>query len=132
MAGAAQRDRAAPDARGNPSGCVHTPGGRPVRRCRKWFPPHGMPLLRCSRKTIFQSFTRTAVRLPIVVPIEKLLARRFLHLTSGFMAWYAHESSRNCTPLKTCVISGELQEVRKAGAAPLCGELGETLLRTCR
>src|SRR5215204_5527858 len=27
--------------------------------------------------------------------------------------------------MKTCVISGELQEVRKAGAAPLCGELGE-------
>ena len=32
MAGAAQRDRAARDASGGPSGCNRTPGGRPVRR----------------------------------------------------------------------------------------------------
>ena len=32
MAGAAQRDRTARDARGHPSRCEHTPGDRPVRR----------------------------------------------------------------------------------------------------
>src|SRR5215218_5478909 len=96
MAGAAQRDRAARAARGNPSGCVHTPGGRPVRRCRKWFPPHGAAFTALLEEDHLPVVYADGGQLPIVVPIEKLLARRFLHLTSGFMAWYAHE--RNCTP----------------------------------